>query len=103
MSIGYTYIMGSPTGTLYVGVTSDLYERTLKHRAGTYEGFSARYNCTRLLYYEAFDDIRRAIAREKQLKGWRRKRSSISSAPQTPNSKTSPKPGGRRCSSPVNA
>jgi putative endonuclease len=74
MSIGYTYIMGSPTGTLYVGVTSDLYERTLKHKAGTYEGFSATYNCTRLLYYETFDDIRRAIAREKQLKGWRREK-----------------------------
>ena len=69
---GHTYIMGSPTGTLYVGVTSDIYIRVLQHNDGTFEGFSRDYGCTRLLYYETHETISRAIAREKQLKGWRR-------------------------------
>lgn len=74
MPAGYTYILGSPSGTLYIRVTSDLYTRVLQHRNGTFEGFSKTYNCTRLLYYESSDDIRIAIAREKQLKGWRREK-----------------------------
>ena len=72
MKPGYTYIMGSPTGTLYIGVTSDIYVRVMQHKDGTFEGFSKRYGCTRLLYYEAHEDIGQSIAREKQLKGWRR-------------------------------
>jgi putative endonuclease len=71
---GYTYIMGSPTGTLYIGVTTDLYTRVQQHKNGIFEGFSKRYNCTRLLYYEQHEDIIQAIAREKQLKGWRREK-----------------------------
>jgi putative endonuclease len=74
MPAGYTYILGSATGTLYIGVTSDLYTRVMQHRNGTYEGFSKKYGCVRLLYYETFGDIRLAIAREKQLKGWRREK-----------------------------
>jgi putative endonuclease len=74
MKPGYTYILGSPTGTLYIGVTSDLDNRIWQHKNGAIEGFSKRYNCTRLLYYEKHDDIRTSIAREKQLKGWRRER-----------------------------
>ncbi len=74
MSGGYTYILGSHTGTLYIGVTSDLYVRILQHKDGTYEGFTAAYDCKRLLYFEGHDDIRVAIAREKQLKGWRREK-----------------------------
>ena len=74
MPAGYTYILGSATGTLYIGVTSDLYTRIMQHRNGTYEGFSKKYGCVRLLYYENFGDIRLAIAREKQLKGWRREK-----------------------------
>jgi putative endonuclease len=69
---GYTYIMGSPTGTLYIGVTSDIFTRVQQHKNGTFEGFSKQYNCTRLLYYEAHESILESIAREKQLKGWRR-------------------------------
>jgi putative endonuclease len=69
---GYTYIMGSPTGTLYIGVTSDIYIRVQQHKNGTFEGFSKEHNCTRLLYYEQHEDITQSIAREKQLKGWRR-------------------------------
>ena len=43
---GYTYIMGSNTGTLYVGVTSDIYTRIQQHKNGTFEGFSKKYHCT---------------------------------------------------------
>jgi putative endonuclease len=45
---GYTYIMGSHTGTLYIGVTSDIYIRIQQHKDGAFEGFSKRYNCARL-------------------------------------------------------
>jgi putative endonuclease len=74
MPSGYTYILGSHTGTLYIGVTSDIYTRILQHRNGVFEGFSKTYGCTRLLYYEQFAEIGNAIAREKQLKGWRREK-----------------------------
>jgi putative endonuclease len=74
MPTGHTYIMGSPSGTLYIGVTSNFDTRILQHRNGTFEGFSKTYGCTRLLYSEKYDDIRTAIAREKQLKGWRRQK-----------------------------
>jgi putative endonuclease len=74
MPAGYTYIVGSLTGTLYIGVTSQIYERTMHHKQGTYEGFSKKYGCTRLLYYEAYESIGEAIARETQLKGWRREK-----------------------------
>jgi putative endonuclease len=72
MSGAYIYILGSHTGTLYIGVMSKLYLRVLQHKEGTWEGFTATYGCKRLLYFEGYEDIRSAIAREKQLKGWRR-------------------------------
>ncbi len=72
MSGGYLYILGSHTGTLYMGVTSDLYLRVMQHKEGTLEGFTATYGCNRLLYLESYQDNRIPIAREKQLKGWRR-------------------------------
>lgn len=74
MPHGYAYIMGSASATLYVGVTSDMYTRTRQHKNGAFEGFSKKYGCIRLLYYEQFTDIQSAIAREKQLKGWRREK-----------------------------
>ena len=74
MPHGFIDIVGSSTGTLYIGVTSDLYVRFLQHRNGTYEGFSKRYSCKRLLYFEEYGDTRPAIAREKQLEGWRREK-----------------------------
>jgi putative endonuclease len=70
MPSGYTYILGSLSGTLYIGVTSNLYVRIQQHRNGTYPGFSKTHGCNRLLYYEHSEDISFAIAREKQLKGW---------------------------------
>ena len=58
---------------LYIGVTSNLALRVIKHRNRNWvDSFTARYNCDKLVYFEHFDDIADAIAREKQLKGWRR-------------------------------
>jgi putative endonuclease len=74
MTSGYTYILGSATGTLYIGVTSDLDNRIQQHRNGAFNGFALTHGCTRLLYYEHFEDIRTAIARETQLKKWRREK-----------------------------
>ncbi len=71
---GSAYILGSHTGTLYIGVTSNLYLRVMQHKEGALEGFTAAYGCKRLLYFEDYEDIRTAIAREKQLKGWRREK-----------------------------
>jgi len=59
-------------GTLYIGVTSDLLGRLHQHREGLIEGFTSRYGVTRLVYFEMSDDMPTAIAREKQLKKWRR-------------------------------
>lgn len=57
---------------IYVGVTGDIFTRVMQHKAGEIEGFSRTYKCNRLVYYESYDDIRVAIAREKQIKRWRR-------------------------------
>jgi putative endonuclease len=64
MKPGYTYIMGSHTGTLYIGVTSEIYIRVQQHKNGTFEGFSKEHGCTRLLYYEAHESILESIAKE---------------------------------------
>lgn len=70
---GYVYILASGTRrTLYVGVTNDLVRRTHEHRQGTADGFTREHGVKRLVYFEAFDDIAPAIAREKQLKRWHR-------------------------------
>jgi putative endonuclease len=63
--------MSSLSGTLYIGITSDLELRVWQHKIGVFEGFSKKYSCTRLVYREEFDSVFRAIGREKQLKGWR--------------------------------
>jgi len=68
----FVYIMSSSSGTLYIGVTNSIYRRTMQHKRCDAEGFSARYHCTRLVHYESFDDVHRAIGREKELKGWTR-------------------------------
>ncbi|HVY33565.1 MAG TPA: GIY-YIG nuclease family protein [Caulobacteraceae bacterium] len=59
-------------GTLYIGVTSDLRARISQHKHGMIEGFSTRYGCKTLVWYEPFEFITSAIKREKQLKHWRR-------------------------------
>ena len=67
------YILASkPLGTLYIGVTSDLPCRMAQHAQGVIDGFTKRYAVKNLVYYEMHDDMLVAIAREKQLKQWRR-------------------------------
>ncbi|MGI8770413.1 MAG: GIY-YIG nuclease family protein [Acidobacteriaceae bacterium] len=66
------YILVGRTGTLYIGVTSNLYRRVMEHRMGIRSGFATKYDCDRLAYFEELGDIRSAIAREKQMKGWTR-------------------------------
>ena len=68
------YIMTGQSGVLYIGVTSDLERRVLEHKQKATPGFTARYNLTKLVYFEAFGDVRHAIARERELKGWLRKK-----------------------------
>ena len=66
------YILGSLSGTLYIGITSNLHKRAFQHKFHRIEGFTDQYDVERLLYFESFDDVHKALAREKQLKGWRR-------------------------------
>ena len=68
----YVYIMTSPSGTLYTGMTNNLQRRVYEHKHKLIEGFTKKYNVTRLVYYEQYREVRDAIAREKQIKGWRR-------------------------------
>ena len=69
----YVYILASgPRGTLYVGVTNDLVRRVYEHRSDVIGGFTAQYGVHRLVYFEIYEDVREAIAREKRLKRWRR-------------------------------
>jgi len=66
----YVYIMASRSRVLYTGVTNDLARRVYEHKRSLTPGFTSKYHITRLVYFEQFDDVRDAIAREKQLKGW---------------------------------
>jgi putative endonuclease len=64
--------MGSLSGTLYIGMTGNLHKRVFEHKFHRIEGFSDKHQVERLLYRESFDEVQKAINREKQLKGWRR-------------------------------
>jgi putative endonuclease len=68
----YVYIMTNHSGTLYIGVTNDVHRRAAEHRQGVVPGFTSRYAIQYLVHVERYDGPRQAIAREKQLKGWRR-------------------------------
>ena len=68
----FVYIMSNEWLTIYVGVTNHLERRVNQHVAGETPGFTKKYGCNRLVYFEEFADINQAIAREKQLKGWTR-------------------------------
>jgi len=70
----HVYIMASASRVLYIGVTGNLLRRIREHKEMRIPGFTARYHVTELVYFEAFGDIRVAIAREKQIKGWLRAR-----------------------------
>lgn len=69
----YIYILASQkNGTLYIGVTNDLERRVLEHKQKINEGFTSKYDVTRLVYFESFQYINDAILREKRLKKWNR-------------------------------
>jgi putative endonuclease len=69
----YVYILASIRRVLYIGVTNDLEKRLASHRSKQYQrSFTAKYNVNRLVYVEDYTEITQAIAREKQLKSWRR-------------------------------
>lgn len=71
----FVYILMNGGGTtLYIGVTGNLLRRLEEHRSGTGSVFTATYKVTRLVYFEEFIDVRDALLREKQLKGWKRAR-----------------------------
>jgi putative endonuclease len=70
----FVYILTNPSRTLYVGVTSDLARRLDVHRNVHTRGFTSRYHVTRLVHVERTSDVHSAIAREKQLKGWSRRK-----------------------------
>jgi putative endonuclease len=69
----YVYLLASRKhGTLYIGVTNDLIRRVYEHRSKVVDGFTRRYDVDKLVWFEVYDDVLSAIAREKELKKWRR-------------------------------
>ncbi len=69
----FVYLMGSANGrAVYAGMTNDLIRRVREHKSGEIPGFTKRYRCHMLLYYEEYPNVRDAIAREKEIKGWLR-------------------------------
>jgi putative endonuclease len=70
----YVYLIASRSRVLYCGVTNNLRRRVEQHRDGSIDGFSADYKCTRLVWFERFRYIDKALTREKQIKRWRREK-----------------------------
>jgi putative endonuclease len=70
----WVYILANIHRTLYIGVTGDLQARMFEHKNALSPGFTARYGIDRLVYCESTSDVHEALAREKQLKGWIRRR-----------------------------
>jgi len=68
----YTYIVASRSHNFYVGMTGGLEVRVRQHKEGRFEGYSKKYHCNRLVWFERHQYAQDAIAREKQLKGWSR-------------------------------
>ncbi len=70
----FVYIMSNQSRTLYTGVTSDLEQRVCQHKNKLIEGFTSRYNITKLIWYDSFNNIYEAIECEKKIKAWRREK-----------------------------
>lgn len=70
----YVYILANHSRMLYIGITNDLHRRMIEHKQKLLPGYASRYNTRRLVYFERYDDPETAILREKQMKGWLRKR-----------------------------
>jgi len=68
----YVYIVASRSRTLYIGITNNLERRIEEHRTGAFPGFTSAYRCHRLIWFEQYVTVTRAINREKQLKNWSR-------------------------------
>ncbi len=68
----WVYIMASRSRVIYIGMTGNLEKRIWEHKNDLIEGFTQKYRCHRLVHFESFGDVRNAIAREKEIKGWRR-------------------------------
>ena len=69
----YVYILANEANTvLYIGVTGDLKQRIEQHKSKMVEGFTKKYNVTKLVYFEKYNEVETAILREKQLKRWTR-------------------------------
>jgi putative endonuclease len=74
----WVYILSSRSGTLYVSLTGFFERRIHQHKYEMIEGFTRKYQCHRLVYYESYQDVQVAIAREKQVKRWRREKKIVS-------------------------
>ena len=75
MKKSYVYFLTNKNNTvIYIGVTSNLIKRIYQHKTKSFKGFTSKYNCDKLVYFEEFDRISEAIKREKQLKAGNRKR-----------------------------
>ena len=70
----YVYILSNRSGMLYVGMTNNLFRRIYEHKEKIIPGFSSKYNLGRLVFFEETDDVNQAIQREKQIKGWLRRK-----------------------------
>ena len=68
----FVYIMASISKVLYIGVTNNIYRRSLEHKQSLNKGFTQKYKCHKLVYCESYNDVYEAIEREKQLKQWHR-------------------------------
>ena len=81
----YVYILTNHYGNvMYIGVTNNLQRRVYEHKEGVFEGFTKRYHVDKLVYYEFHEDIRNAISREKELKGWTRAKKNALVSPVNP-------------------
>ncbi|MGB7191810.1 MAG: GIY-YIG nuclease family protein [Acidobacteriaceae bacterium] len=70
----FVYLMSSRTRVLYCGMTNNLVRRVWEHKGDEIEGFSRKHQCHRLVWFERFQYVGNAIAREKQIKNWRREK-----------------------------
>ena len=70
----YVYIVASLSGVLHTGITNSIFRRVHEHKEKRTPGFTQSYNVDRLVHFEPFSDVRAAIGREKQIKGWRREK-----------------------------
>ncbi|MEK7096600.1 MAG: GIY-YIG nuclease family protein [Patescibacteria group bacterium] len=74
LKLYYVYIMTSPSRVLYIGMTDNLERRVSEHKQGLLKGFTSKYKCKILVYFESSNDVSAVLEREKQLKRWNRQK-----------------------------